>query len=454
MYNFKLLRNKEFGEILRKNIDIVFIGLTLFALFFGAGNLVLPVMLGQYAGEHSFNAGAGFVCTGVMLPFMGVVALGVSGETDFLNVAKRVGAKFGLIFTTVLYLTIGPFFAMPRTGTVSYEIAVRPFVPQEYQQQVLYIFLAVYFVICFLLSINPGKIVSIVGKFLTPVMLAFLFLIVLFSFFSPMGQLLPSSNVAFADYAFFEGFRQGYQTMDALASFVFGIIIIYSIAQSGVNTKSEMLRCCVKASVVGTILLSTVYMSLTYIGATSVSIFGVMENGGQVLAAVSRYYFGSAGNVVLGLIVLFACLTTSVGLVVSCSNFFHKLMPGIPYIIYAIILSLVSYSFACMGLSKLLSVSAPVLAVIYPATIMIIICTYIHSITGNLGIYKGSVWLSLIFSILYSIQDMGGSLPPAFEELLNAVPFAQQSMGWVVPALAGLIAGYFFDLRRKGSLKG
>lgn len=218
---------------------IVVIGLMLFALFFGAGNLIFPAMLGQSAGENVWIANAGFLVTGVGLPLLGVLAFGISGKEDLQSLASRVHPLFGIVFTTVLYLAIGPLFAIPRTGSVSYEIGMKPFVPEAMSSSALILFTIIFFSITCFFSLNPAKIVDIVGKILTPIKLTFIGILVVFAFIHPMGE-MQAPTEAYTSHAFFKGFQEGYLTMDTLASFVFGIIIINAIKEKGAKTKKTL----------------------------------------------------------------------------------------------------------------------------------------------------------------------------------------------------------------------
>lgn len=217
---------------------IVVIGFMLFALFFGAGNLIFPPMLGQSAGMNIWSANAGFLVTGVGLPLLGVLALGFSGKDDLQSLASRVHPVFGIVFTTILYLAIGPLFAMPRTGNVSFEIGVKPFLPEDPGPLPLLIFTIIFFTVSCLLSLNPAKIVEIVGKVLTPIKLTFIGILVVVAFVNPIGDFeAPAEH--YMVQPFFNGFREGYLTMDTLASFVFGIIIINAIKEKGAKTKNK-----------------------------------------------------------------------------------------------------------------------------------------------------------------------------------------------------------------------
>ncbi|MCY8231420.1 branched-chain amino acid transport system II carrier protein [Priestia endophytica] len=429
---------------------VVVIGLMLFALFFGAGNLIFPAMLGQTAGEHIWSANAGFLVTGVGLPLLGVLALGFSGKDDLQSLASRVNPVFGLVFTVVLYLAIGPLFAMPRAGTVSYEIGVHPFVLQYLGEDAgfwpLLVFTIIFFSIACFFSLNPAKIVDLVGKILTPLKLTFIGILVLVAFINPIGP-FQAPRPEYMTHAFSKGFQEGYLTMDTLASFVFGIIIINAIKQKGAKTKGQIMKICVQATVIAAVILAVIYTALSYMGASSVSELGHLDNGGTVLARVSDYYFGSYGAILLGLMITVACLTTSVGLITACSAFFHKLFPSVSYKAIAITLSVFSAIIANIGLTQLIAISVPVLTIIYPLAIVLIFLTFLHPLfKGRTEIYQGSLILTFIVSLFDGLGDAGVHITFIDNLFGSILPLYSIGLGWIVPAIVGGVIGYIVSL--------
>ncbi|MGG3928394.1 branched-chain amino acid transport system II carrier protein [Metabacillus fastidiosus] len=427
---------------------IVVIGLMLFALFFGAGNLIFPPMLGQSAGMNIWSANAGFLVTGVGLPLLGVLALGFSGKDDLQSLASRVHPIFGIVFTTVLYLAIGPLFAIPRTGNVSFEIGVKPFLSENSSPVPLLIFTIIFFSITCFFSLNPAKIVEIIGKILTPIKLTFIGILVIVAFIHPIGDF----QAPVKDYTvqpFFNGFREGYLTMDTLASFVFGIIIINAIKEKGAKTKKQILIVCGKAAGIAAIVLAIIYTALSYMGASSVEKLGLLDNGGTILAKVSDYYFGAYGEILLGLMITVACLTTSVGLVTSCSAFFHKLFPKVSYKTLAISLSIFSAIVANIGLTELIAISVPVLTAIYPLAIVLIFLTFFHSLfKGKAEVYQGSLLLTFIISLFDGLNGAGIHIS-SINHFFNAVlPMYEVGLGWIIPAIIGGFIGYGISILR------
>ncbi|ATH94470.1 branched-chain amino acid transporter [Bacillus glycinifermentans] len=428
---------------------IIIIGLMLFALFFGAGNLIFPPMLGQLAGTNLWTANAGFLVTGVGLPLLGITAFVFSGKNDLQSLAGRVHPVFGMVFTVVLYLAIGPFFAIPRSGSVSFEIGVKPFLSDHPGHVPLIIFTVVFFTIACLLSLNPAKIVDVVGKVLTPIKLTFIGILVIVAIFNPIGS-FQSPSKEYATHAFFKGFQEGYLTLDALVAFVFGIIIVNAIKEKGTTDKKQVLAVCVKAALIAATLLAFLYSALAYMGASSVEKLGHFENGAEVLANVSEYYFGSYGAVLLGLMITVACLTTSVGLITACASFFHQLFPKFSYRNFAIVLSVFSALVANLGLTQLIKVSLPVLMTMYPIAIVLMFLTFLHSaFNGRSEVYQGSLILTFIVSLFDGLNAGGINIDGVHNFFTHVLPFYSIGLGWILPAIIGGLGGYMISLTRK-----
>lgn len=420
---------------------IIVLGLMLFALFFGAGNLIFPIMMGQESGTNIWVAMAGFVITGVGLPILTVIALGYSGKSDIQSLANRVHPMFGLIFSIILYLAIGPLFAIPRAGTVSFEIGIRPLIPESWDTIGLLIFSILFFAIATLLSLNSSKIVDILGKYLTPIKITFLSLLVIVAIFKPLGALQKPIG-KYTEGAFFGGFSEGYLTMDVLAAFVFGIIIINSLRSKGVESGKVIMVSTMKAGIIAAVLLAFFYSALAFMGASSVSELGILDNGGSVLAGVANLYFGSFGGVVLGALITMACMTTSVGLISSCASFFNKILPKVSYRNFVIIFAIFSMAVANFGLSHLISISAPVLTAIYPLAIVLLFLTlFNNTFHGKKIVYQLSMLFTFIVSIFDGLNAAGLGIKPVDQLFSSILPLYEVGLGWLLPAVIGVILG-------------
>lgn len=431
---------------------IIILGFMLFALFFGAGNLIFPPILGQLAGKNVWIANAGFLVTGVGLPLLGITAFVFSGEKNLQSLAKRVHPLFGIVFTTILYLAIGPFFAIPRSGNVSFEIGVKPFLSNEANPVALIIFTILFYTVACLLSLNPTKIIDVVGKFLTPIKLTFIGLLVVVALVHPIGKIQEPFE-GYTSHVFFKGFQEGYLTLDALVAFVFGIIIVNSIKEKGATTKKQLMIVCGKATAIAATLLAIIYTALSYMGASSVEKLGRLDNGAEVLAKVSDYYFGSYGAILLGLMITVACLTTSVGLITVCSSFFHEWFPAISYKKIAIILSVFSTLVANIGLTQLITVSIPVLMTLYPIAISLIFLTFLHhKFNGRSEVYQGSLILTFIVSIFDGLKAAGIRIEVIHDFFTHFLPMYNIGLGWIFPAIIGGLCGYSLSVLRKKNI--
>lgn len=432
--------------------DTTAIGLMLFALFFGAGNLIFPPALGQLSGSNVWIAMTGFLITGVGLPLLGVLAIGLSGSEDSQSLAAKVHPLFATILMVAIYLTIGPFFAIPRTGAVSYEIAIRPFLSSDSGTNTVGLFLhtLVFFGITYWLSLDPGKLVDRIGKILTPLLLLTLLAILVQPMMSPLGNIQMPTTV-YENTPLFTGFKEGYLTMDTLASVVFGIVVINAIKDKGVTKSRDIARVCAGSGLIAAGFLAIIYVALAYLGATSVETFGMVANGGVLLSGIANYYFGPLGNVILGLAITFACLTTSIGLVCSCAAYFGKMFPRLTYRQLVAGFTLFSMIVANMGLNQLIAFSVPVLVALYPIVIVLILLALIEPVFGGKReVYVCSIFLTSIISLIDGLQATGIQLTVIHQWLNSVIPLYNLGFGWVVPALVGAVFGYGIHVARNG----
>ena len=417
------------------------IGLMLFALFFGAGNLIFPASMGQQAGSNVWMAVIGFIITGVGLPLAGILAMGYSGCRSVQELAGRVHPAYGVIFSVLLYLAIGPAFAIPRTGTVSYEIAMRPFLADGGSETAMVIFLIAFFGLTLWLSINPQKLVDRIGKILTPALLLTILMMIVKSLISPMGSYqAPEAPYATAGMAVLQGFLDGYNTLDALASLVFAILVIDFVKEAGAKTEKEVTVATAKSGVLAVSCLAFVYIFIANIGAESVQALGILPNGAPVLAESAKFFFGDFGAMILAVIVILACLSTSIGLVSSCAAYFSTAFGGLSYSMYAIVFSVVSFFGAMFGLQTIIVSAIPVLFFLYPLTIVIIILAFLDKyFDGRQCVYAWTIALTFITALLSGFEVAGVQLfgPGGYAFL----PFHDSGMSWAPFALVGFIIG-------------
>ncbi|MDW0110231.1 branched-chain amino acid transport system II carrier protein [Sporosarcina aquimarina] len=428
---------------LRKNFII---GLMLFALFLGAGNIIFPPKLGQLAGSDLAIAMFGFLITGVGLPLLAILAIAHAGG-NLRSIADRVHPIFGVVFTMIVYLAIGPFFGIPRTATVSYEIGVSPFLSNQLADAhwPLFVFSILFFAITIGLALNPAKLVDRIGKFLTPILFLVIALLAIKSFTNPIGT-IGSPNEVFGAHPFFKSFVEGYLTMDVIAALIFGSVITAAIHGEGVTSSKGLMKSMIIAGIVAAVGLGFVYISLGYIGATSMETIGIQENGGVVLSLASELLYGSFGPMILAITILFACLTTSVGLVSACAQFFSNIVPSMSYKTFVVIFAIFSAIVANVGLTQLISLSLPVLLMIYPLAIVLMLLSFIDNAFGRRPIvYVLALTGTALVSIFDGLAGGGIVIEPAIT-ILKHLPLHEQQIGWLMPAIVGGIIGWIITL--------
>jgi LIVCS family branched-chain amino acid:cation transporter len=428
----------------------ILIGALLFGLFFGAGNLIFPVHMGQLAGENTLKATIGFLITGVGLPLLGVISSALSQSESLYDMARPVSRIYSIIFTCMLYLTIGPLFAIPRTATVAFEVGLNPFIAKEYLQIGLLIFSLIFFAITLYFSLRPGRILDWVGRYLTPIFVVLLSILLIATLIKPMGQVSAyEAQGSYIDRPLFTGILDGYNTMDALASLAFAIVIIFNIEKLGVKDPKVKAKETFKSGLVCVIGMSLIYGLLAYMGATSLGSVSRADNGGAIMSMVSEHYFGFTGKLLLAAIVTVACLKTAIGLITSCSQMFSEMFPkSVSYNKYAIIFTGFSFAIANFGLTNIVQLSIPVLMFLYPLAITLIILSLLTPIINKQrDIYRWTTFLTMIAAFF----DFCNALPKTMKESLvisKIIDFAHiylpgfdYGFGWIIPALVGCIIG-------------
>ncbi|UKH17451.1 branched-chain amino acid transport system II carrier protein [Actinobacillus pleuropneumoniae] len=420
-----------------KNTFVV--GFMLFAIFFGAGNLIFPPKLGFESGADFWTATIGFIITGVGLPLLGII-VSASYKGGYKEALHRIHPWFSILFLVAIYLTIGPFFAIPRTAATAYEMAVLPFLGEQTTVSLL-IFTAVYFALTIWLSLNPSKMVERIGSILTPALLIAILALVI-SGIALFSDNPSSSNVMEAPMV--NGILAGYNTMDALASVAFSVIVINAIKSKGLSETKALSKQTAMAGVIAAILLALIYLSIGWIGnklPISAEVLADLtakkqDLGTYILNVAATQAFGELGRTLLGVIVSLACLTTAIGLVVSVSEYFHEIFPKISYRTYAIVCTLIGFGLANQGLSAVISKSIPVLLVLYPIAMSIIFLLLLNLFV-KLPLF--ALRISLILVTIVSILSVAGV------SITENLPLKAYSMEWLPFAVGGLLIGVVFS---------
>lgn len=430
--------------------SFLLIGIMLFALFFGAGNLIFPAQLGQYAGTNLWPAVIGFLITGVGLPFLGILAMGFSGSRNLQDLASRVHPAYAILFTSLLYLTIGPFFAAPRTGAVAFDIGIGPFVPEGSKGIALFIFTLIFFGVTLWLSLNPAKIVDRIGKIMSPAIIVLLLILLVMAFINPIGTFQAPVDT-YSTGAFMKGFTEGYNTMDALASLVFGIIVINAIRSLGVTDKRQILSATAKTGIIAAGFLGLLYVGIAYLGATTTEKFGLFDTGGPVLSGAASHYFGTFGSLMLAVIIILACLTTSIGLMTACGEYFNTIIPKISYKTFVSIFTTFCFIVANFGLSNIITYSVPVLMFLYPLAVVLMLLTFTSPLFGHSRlVYISATVVTLLISTIDGVKTLYGTLEYSEDQWPNwlssivsfysdVLPFYSEGLGWLLPVVVVMI---------------
>ena len=432
---------------------------TLFGMFFGAGNLIFPVHLGQMAGRNALPAIIGFIITAVGIPILGVAAIGITHSDGLQTLSGKVGKGYGIFFTCLLYLTIGPLFAIPRCATVSFTTGITPLLGADSPERLyLLLFSAVFFAFVLFFSLRPGKITVWIGKIINPLFLFFFAVLMLAALLAPGAAVSAVEPVeAYRSDAFFPALIEGYGTMDAIAGLAFGIVVIDVIRRMGVDNDDTIAEDVLSSGLLTGALMALIYVVSIVVGAQSRGLFELSENGGIALTQIAGHYLGGVGLFILAFTITFACLKSSIGLVTACAETFSKMTNGkISYRSWAILFTVFSFAVSNIGLSAIIEYSIPMLMLIYPPAIALILLAFLgkffaHDRTVYITTMTGT-WVAAIF-------DCMKTLPAPVQTALHLdtpiafaaahLPLFDKNLGWLLPAVIGFAAGMAIRASRR-----
>lgn len=432
---------------------------TLFGMFFGAGNLIFPVHLGQMAGSNVIPAIIGFIITAVGIPIFGVAAIGVTHSDGLQELSSKVSKGYGIFFTCLLYLTIGPLFAIPRCATVSFTTGLSPLVSDGAQSIALLIFSAIFFAFVLFFSLRPGKITVWIGKIINPIFLIFLAILVIAALIHPgasVASVAPTEAYATKTSAFFASFIEGYGTMDAIAGLAFGIVVIDVIRRMGVTDDDAIAEDVLSSGLLTGLLMALIYVVSILVGAQSRGLFELSENGGVALTQIAGHYLGGVGQLILAVTITFACLKTSIGLVTACAETFDKMTGGkFSYRGWAILFTAFSFAVSNVGLSAIINYSIPVLMLIYPPAIALITLAFIGRFFGHDRIVYIAVmiptWIAALFDFMKTLPGSAQTalhLDAPIQFAAANLPLFDKNLGWLLPAVIGFAIGMIWHLSR------
>lgn len=422
-----------------KRRDIFVVGFMLFAMFFGAGNLIFPVGLGYEAGNHYLIAIIGFMLTGIGLPLLTMIA-GSFASNGYPDILKQINPIFSTVFLTIVYIMIGPFSGIPRTASTSYEMSVVPLIG-DFGRWPLFIFSVIFFAIVLFLALSPDDLSNAIGKYLTPALLLTIAILIIRSFviYHTNGSSVAGERFNQSP-AMTIGFSEGYLTMDSIAALAFTLVLSSTIKQFGVTDRKQAFIGSLWSSLLASGLLGIIYFSLGWVGNhTNVMNIPSGQNAGTyLLVNTATEGFGYIGMIVLGLVVLLACITTATGLISSVASYLHGLLPQLSYRGLAIGITVVSCILANLGLNQILKISTPMLEIVYPITITIVFALLVlRWIPGSKLSMQLAIAVVTIISILSTLARHG---MPGFQ-WLTALPLFEMQLEWLPFMIIALLIG-------------
>lgn len=415
-----------------KTRDIFVVGFALFAIFFGAGNLIFPPKIGVIAGDRWWKSMLGFLLADPLLPIVGVlVTAKVGGQ------ASRLGSRIGKRFTDTLFgiiiLIMGPVFAIPRTAATTHEIAIG----NNFPQIPIWVTSLVFLGLTLFFAINQSGVIDKIGKYLTPALLISLTIIILKAIINPIEPMVTTRTSGL----FLSGFYEGYQTMDTLAAALMTSLVVDDLLRRGYTDYKERMRAVRGVSVVVIILLAFVYGGLTYLGATTGSMYNANNGMIEILLGAIHQLLGKSGTLIIAIGVAMACLTTSVGLTAIVGNFFQDISVGkIRYKHTVIVTVIVSFFISLLGVKGLVDLAGPVLAAMYPIMIALLFLNAFDKYIKHDWSCTGAVIATALVSIPESLNSAFGIMKPLVD-YYKTLPLSILGFEWLIPAIIGAIIG-------------
>ena len=408
--------------------DSIVVGFALFAMFFGAGNVVFPPYIGMHAGEQWANGFLFYFIADIGLALVAMFAILHAGGAD--NITGRIGHVASKVLMCAVILCIGPMVAIPRTAATTLEMSVTPF----FSGMSPVVFSIIFFAVILLLSIKQSAVIDIVGKILTPALLIGLLILIVKGFVSPIGDIVDTG--VSASEVTVNGIKSGYQTMDVLAAMAFGIIILSSADEKGYTDSKSAAKMIGIAAALSGVLLLIVYFGLTYLGATASTVFPTDISRANLVIGIVELLLGKAGLIIFAIVIALACITTAVALVSSAASFFAKLANDkISYGVFVVVICVSSAVISNLGLDMIIAIATPVLDIVYPPMLVLILLSWFGDKLHK-SVYVSSVAGSLIASVLATAELYGMNIP-----VIDSLPLASLGLGWLTPAaLFGLVA--------------
>ncbi len=419
--------------------DMLVLGMMVFALFLGAGNIIFPPMAGYHSGTDWFSASLGFIVTGVVLPFLTLITVAVKGRGERLSV--DLPRWVSVTFWVALYLILGSTFAMPRVTNTAYELGFLPlgFVEKSTASHLIFAFVFNFVSMFFMLK--QGTMISAIGKFMTPALLFLLVAVGIAVVRTPLSPINEPIN-QYVDFAFFSGIVDGYQTMDVLSAMAFGGIVARALASRGITSPQDVVVITIKAGLIAVGLLAALYICLFYLGATSDAVSQTATNGGQIFSRYVDTLYGALGTWLMCGIVLLASMTTFVGVTSACADFFATFNPRLDYRFWVVVSTLLTTIVSTFGLDTLLRVTIPVLLLIYPTTVALVFLQFARRKMRNPRFTYGFTVTVLVVMSAFDTLNNIGLLSENVLAVLHRMPLFKEGIGWLLPGVIAFIISF------------
>ena len=410
--------------------DVIVCGFALFAIFFGAGNLIFPPYLGVISGDKWWLSAFGFLLSDPFFPILGVIITMILGG-NAEDLGKKVSPLFAKILCTISILLIGPLFSVPRTGATTHEVFVKLFIPESPQ----WITSLVFFGLTLIIALNSTKVIEVIGHFITPALLITLALVFAAATVNPPA---PAEQIT-STHLFANAFKEGYQTMDALGASLMAGIVITDLKRRGYHDKQSQIKAGIATGLVAFILLGIVYTGLTYAGSTVSAYYSAESERTQVLIGMIDALLGPIGQSAMGIIVALACLTTSVGLTSTCGHFFESISHSkLSYRNVVMVTVIIEFMMSLFGVDGIINIAVPVLSLIYPLVMVLILFSifdrYFTSAWPYIGGLIGAGIVSVIQSMHLFGQMNGMSIFNMQAKWIQGLPLSSMSLEWLIPA--------------------
>ena len=427
----------------------------LFGLFFGAGNLIFPIHLGQMAGSHWLVATLGFLTASVLMPLLAILVISKSNASGIGDLGNPAGTKFALLFMILVQVTIGPLYATPRVATVSFAVGIKPLLGGQHSQLALLIYSALFFAVAFYFANRESTIIDTVGKIMNPLFLILLATLFVLAMLNPMGNPnLEAGQANFGNGTYFKGFLEGYNTLDMLAGLVFGGAVINSVREMGYRKKRDVERITSLSGILTFLLTGLIYVGLILLGAMSLGKEQIAAEGGTTLVQIVRHLMGEPGQLFLAALIILACLTTAIGLLTSFADDFHRSFSKLSYRAWLTISTVASFGVANIGLEKLIHWSVPILMFLYPIVIVLVLLGLtVYDAPAAKQLYRGTLLLTIVPALLDFVvklpkQISGSAFGQAIANIQSHLPFYDIGLTWIIPSIIGFLISWIYYMLR------